>query len=219
MESKLSKRTSSRIYLWIVPILVVIFGFNLGKISYTYYVPIWLINVVLMVIASWVLGLNVISHKSKSRHIAVGAFCLIVPTIIVSMFFGLGPPPSTAIDWVETSTEQQVRYAMLTIAGIFIVFGFALLKEKLKSEGENYYSILGAIAITIAIPLFVLNMLFWGFSLTESFKILVLTNTEKLPEWFRPIKVLFGMIAVVEVALTYLATAFCCLAKSHRAIK
>jgi hypothetical protein len=124
------------------------------------------------------------------------------------MFFGLGPPPSTAIDWVETSTEQQVRYAMLTIAGIFIVFGFALLKEKLKSEGENYYSILGAIAITIAIPLFVLNMLFWGFSLTESFKILVLTNTEKLPEWFRPIKVLFGMIAVVEVALTYLATAF-----------
>lgn len=33
-------------------------------------------------------------------------------------------------------------------------------------------------------------------------------NIEQLPEWFKPLRVLFGMISVVEVALTYLAIIF-----------
>ncbi len=204
----LLERKASRIYLWLVPVLVVIFGFSLGKTNYSFYLPIWILNVVLMVMTSWILGLHVINDKNRTKHIAVGAFCLIVPTILVSMFFGLGPPPETPEGWVASSAEQQVRYSMLTTAGIFIVFGFALLKEKLKNDGENYYSLLGSIAITIAIPLFILDMLFWGFSLTESFKILVATNTDKMPEWFKPVRQIFTMISVVEVALTYLATAF-----------
>lgn len=208
MNSMLLKRKASRIYLWLVPVLVVILGLSFGKTNYTFYLPIWILNVVLMVMASWILGLHVINDKNKSKHIAVGAFCLIVPTILVSMFFGLGPPPETPAGWVATSTEQQVRYSMLTAAGIFIALGFTLLKEKQKNDGENYYSLLGSIAINIAIPLFILDMLFWGFSLTESFKILVATNTEKMPEWFKPLRQIFGMVSVVEVALTYLAIAF-----------
>ena len=39
-------------------------------------------------------------------------------------------------------------------------------------------------------------------------KILVATNTEKMPEWFKPFRQIFGMVSVVEVALTYLAIAF-----------
>ena len=208
MNSMLLKRKASRVYLWLVPVLVVILGLSFGKTNYTFYLPIWILNVVLMVMASWILGLHVINDKNKSKHIAVGAFCLIVPTILVSMFFGLGPPPETPAGWVATSTEQQVRYSMLTAAGIFIALGFTLLKEKQKNDGENYYSLLGSIAINIAIPLFILDMLFWGFSLTESFKILVATNTEKMPEWFKPLRQIFGMVSVVEVALTYLAIAF-----------
>lgn len=208
MNSILLNRNVSRIYLWLVPILVVIFGFSLGKTNYTFYLPIWILNVVLMVITSWILGLHVIRDENKSKHIAVGAFCLIVPTILVSMFFGLGPPPETPAGWVATSTEQQVRYSMLVAAGIFIVYGFTLLKEHQKNDGENYYSLLGSIAINIAIPLFILDMLFWGFSLTELFNTLVATNTEKMPEWFRPLRQIFGMVSVVEVALTYMAIIF-----------
>ncbi len=161
-----------------------------------------------MVIASWILGLHVINKKTEKTHLIVGAFFLIIPWILVSMFFGLGPPPEKATGWVATATEQQVRYSMLVVAGIFVAFGFTLLKEKLKNDGENYYSLLGFIAIIIAIPLFILDMLFWGFSLTESYKILVSTNTEKLPDWFKPLRVIFGMISVVEVSLTYLAITF-----------
>ena len=205
---KLLNRKTSRIYLLLVPLLVVVFGFGIGKINYKIYLPIWLINVFLMVMASWILGLHIINKKTEKTHLAAGAFFLIVPWILVSMFFGLGPPPDTATEWVATATEQQVRYSILTVAGVFIALGFNLLKEKLKAEGENYYSLLGFVAIIIAIPLFILDMLFWGFSLTESFKILVSTNSEKLPEWFKPIRVLFGMISLVEVALTYLAITF-----------
>lgn len=205
---KLSNRKKSRIYLLLVPLLVVAFGFGIGKINYKFYLPIWIINVFLMVVASWILGLHVINAKSEKTQLATGAFFLIVPWILISMFFGLGPPPDTAAGWVATATEQQVRYSMLVVAGVFIAFGFTLLKDKLRNEGESYYSLIGFIAIIIAIPLFILDMLFWGFSLTEAFKILVSTNTEKLPEWFKPLRELFAMISVVEVALVYFAIAF-----------
>jgi hypothetical protein len=205
---KLLNRKTCRIYLLLVPLLVVAVGLGIGKINYKFYLPIWLINVFLMVMASWILGLHVINKKTEKTHLAAGAFFLIVPWILVSMFFGLGPPPDTAIGWVATATEQQVRYSMLTVAGVFVALGFTLLKEKLKNEGESYYSLLGFVAIIIAIPLFIIDMLFWGFSLTESFKILVSTNSEIFPEWFKPLRVLFGMISLVEVALTYLAITF-----------
>ena len=208
MKPKLLNRNTGRIYLLLVPLLVTVFGFRIGKTNYTFYLPIWIINVSLMVMASWILGLHVINKKTEKTHLATGAFFLIVPWILVSMFFGLGPPPDTATGWVATATEQQVRYSMLTVAGVFIALGFTLLKEKLKNEGENYYSLLGFVVIIIAIPLFILDMLFWGFSLTESFKILVSSKTEKFSEWFNPLRSLFGMISVVEVALTYLAIIF-----------
>ena len=206
MKSRFTSRKISQLYLLIVPILAVALGFGTGKISYTIYLPIWIVNVFLMALASWVLGLKVLKHKQN--HLAAGAFFLIMPIVIVSMFFGLGPPPDTSKEWVATATEQQVRYSMLTVAGIFIAFGFTLLKEKLQSEHETFFSLLGLVAIQIAIPLFILDMLFWGFTLTETFNIVISTNAESVPQWLRPQAKLFGMISVVEVALTYLAIIF-----------
>jgi hypothetical protein len=205
MESTHLSKKVSRLYLLLVPIIVIIIGFGLGRISYLYYLPIWFVNVCLMLLASWVVGLRVI--KTKQSYLAVGAFFLIVPIILVSWFFGLGPPPDTAKEWVATATEQQVRYFTLTVAGIFIVLGFTFLKVKLRTV-ENYYSLLGIALIYIAIPLFILDMLFWGFTLTETFKIVVSTNADSLPPWLSPLSKLFGMVSVVEVALTYLATIF-----------
>ncbi len=201
-------RKISYIYLLSIPVIGFILAFNIGYSSYKIYVPLWIINSILMVYSAWVLGFSKIRSGNKEAALtAKGAFLLIIPFILISMFAGLGPPPETAIKWVETMTEQQVRYFMLVIAGIFIAFGFAILREKLREEGENYYSKLGWMAISIAIPLFIINMLYWGFYLSELFKIQVSTGIENRPEWFVPIRKLFGLISVVEVSLTYLATA------------
>jgi len=107
---------------------------GVGYISYKIYLPIWIINVCLMLTASWILGLHVIkNHDVEKKHVAIGAFFLIVPWILVSMFFGLGPPPETPTGWVATATEQEIRYIMLVIAGVFMAVGFAALREKLKN--------------------------------------------------------------------------------------
>jgi hypothetical protein len=207
MKSRASKLTSY-IYLLLVPIITTVLGFGVGHVSYKFYLPIWLLNVVLMIIASWSLGLNVIRLKNEEENkLAKAAFFLIVPWILISMFAGLGPPPTQiAAEWKASATEQQVRYVMLVICGVFVAFGFASLRDRLKSKGEEYYSRLAYIAILIATPLFIINMLFWGFYLSELFEIQVKNNATDFPEWFLPIQKLFGSISVVEVSLTYFAT-------------
>lgn len=206
MNSRSSK-TISYIYLLLVPIITAGLGFGVGHVSYRFYLPIWLVNVVLMTVASWSLGLNVTRlKKEEEAKLAKTAFFLIVPWILISMFAGLGPPPETAAEWTATVKEQQVRYFMLVICGVFIAFGFVGLRDKLKTKGENYYSLLGLTAVMIAIPLFIINMLYWGFYLSELFKIMTIANATKFPDWFLPIKQLFGLISVTEVALTYFAT-------------
>ena len=198
----------SLIYLSAVPFLTAILGFGIGHISYKLYLPIWIINVCLMGTASWYLGLNTIKNKNnEKKHQALGSFFLIIPWILVSIFFGFGPPPEKMTDWVATASEQQVRYSILVGAGIFIAFGFSSLRQQLKDSGEFFYSNLGLGAIMIAIPLFIINMIFWGFYLTESFKIFTAAGSEQIPDWFPPLRKQFGLISVVEVALTYLATA------------
>jgi len=202
------KRNLSYIYLSLVPLLTAVFGFGVGHISYKIYLPIWIVNVLLMLASAWLLGLKVIcQHDTEKSKQAYAGLLLIIPWILVSIFFGFGPPPEKATEWVATATEQQIRYSILIAAGVFIVLGFAVLRQVLKSGKGDFYSNIGFTAMLIAIPLFIINMIFWGFFLTESFRILVTAGSDKMPEWFSPIRKQFGMISVVEVALTYLATA------------
>lgn len=206
MKSKAAKLTSY-IYLLLVPFIASGLGFGVGHVSYKIYLPIWILNIVLMAIASWTLGLHINQENyEEEKKLATTTFFLIIPWILISMFAGLGPPPETASDWTASATEQQVRYFMLVICGVFIAFGFAGLREKIKIKGESFYSLLSMTAIFIAIPLFVINMLYWGFYLTELFKIQTTTKSTNFPDWFLPIRQLFSLVSVVEVALTYFAT-------------
>ena len=123
------------------------------------------------------------------------------------MFFGLGPPPETAAAWVTTATEQQARFIMLIIAGIFIVLGFAVLREKLKITAGGLYSLIGFTALMVAIPLFIFNMIFWSAYLPELFKIMTASRLEKSPEWFQPVKYEINLLTPVEVAITYVGVA------------
>lgn len=208
MKPSIFQKKISQLYLSLVPFLTAIFGFGIGHISYSIYLPIWIINVVLMLVAAWNLGL----HQLKSDHpenmeIAKTGLILMAPWIFVSIFFGFGPPPENAVEWTATATEQQIRYSILTIAGIFILLGFSFLRERLKQKAEQTYSLAGYCFILIAIPLFILNMLFWGFFLTETFRISSTSHLVQMPDWYFPIRKLFGLISVTEVALTYLSTA------------
>lgn len=204
---KANSRLIGFIYLILVPIIAAGLGFGVGHVSYSIYLPIWILNVLIMLYASWSLGLKAARNKSKQDYnLALAAFFLIVPYILISMFAGLGPPPETATEWTDTATEQQFRYFFLVISGIFIAFGFVGLSDRLKADGETLFSRISSTAILIAIPLFIINMLYWGFYLTELFKILTTQNSTDQPDWFLPTKQLFGIISAIEVALTYFAT-------------
>ncbi|PSJ77971.1 hypothetical protein C7N43_05810 [Sphingobacteriales bacterium UPWRP_1] len=200
-------KTTSYIYLILVPVIGAALAFGIGHVSYKLYLPIWLLNALLMTLASWCLGLHVVKqNNSDVNKLAITAFFLIIPWILISMFAGLGPPPETAEEWTKTAKEQQVRYFMLVISGVFIAFGFVGLREQLKLNGEYFYSTLSVIAVLLALPLFMINMLYWGFYLTELFKFQTSSNAANFPDWVQPARQLFGLISVTEVALTYLAT-------------
>jgi hypothetical protein len=161
-----------------------------------------------MVTASWILGLHVVrNHDVEKKHLAIAAFFLIVPWILVSIFFGLGPPPQTPAGWAATATEQEIRYIILVIAGLFIAIGFAALREKLKNTAGSFYSMLGFTAIMIAIPLFIINMIFWGAYVPELYRMMAASGLEIRPEWTNPVRDEFNLLALVEVSVTCLATA------------
>ena len=73
-------------YLLLVPIITAGLGFGVGHVSYQVYLPIWLLNALIMIVTSWLIGLRVIQLKNKEQsQLAKTAFFLIVPWILISM--------------------------------------------------------------------------------------------------------------------------------------
>ncbi|HET7001759.1 MAG TPA: hypothetical protein VFI33_10630 [Puia sp.] len=198
------KRNLSRVYLSLVPLWTFILAIAVGHISYKIYLPVWILNMGLMVIAAWILGLHIIKdHNDVNKWLAIGALFLIVPTMLTSMFFGLGPPPETVSEWQKTATEQQIRFIMLVIAAVFVALGFGVLREKLKTTAGNFYSVIGFSAIMVTIPLVILNMIIWGAYLPELFRIMTASGLEKSPEWFHPFREVINLMTPVEIAIMY----------------
>lgn len=208
MASKQSTHKIFRIYLALVPLLVVIIGFGIGHVSYTIYLPAWIIHSCLMVTAARGLGIRLVkSEDGNKKRLFVTSFLLILPWIFFTIFAGMGRPPLNAAGWVETANEQQIRFSILVFGGIIMSFGLVLLKERLKSAGENFYSVIGFTAYLAAVPLFIINMLFWGYYLVEVFRLFVTLPAGKRPDWYAPVRELIIAVSSVEVALIYLATA------------
>jgi len=208
MHNQKLYRNLSQAYLTIVPIATAVLGFTVSNVSYKTYLPIWITNVFLMLAASRILGASSISaSNNEKKYLAVSGFLLIAPWIFFSIFAGMGSPPETYAEWVSNEFEQQVRYAFLITGGVLLTVGFAVLKDIIKDTNGSIFSLIGFTAVSIAMILFVLDMSYWHSFLPETFKTKEAISLNKLPEWHRPIQKLFLVISIVEVSLTYLATA------------
>lgn len=203
------KRNLSRVYLTLVPVLTVVLGLGIGYSSYRIYLPVWLMNVGLMVLATWNLGAPVFKTADRvKKYMLAGALFFIVPTMLSSLFAGLGAPPYESPKlWVASASEQLIRYYFLLAMGVSIAFGYALLRELLKKTPGNFYALLGFMAIQIAIPVYLIDMSFWGFYLTKLYRLLVASSLDKTPDWVIPLRSQFFYINMMVAALVYLATA------------
>ncbi|AYL95224.1 hypothetical protein [Mucilaginibacter celer] len=202
METTNRSKKLALCYLYLVPPVVAAIGFGIRPVSCTVYLPLWLLNSGLMLRAAFLLV-----RRRPNGYIA-SALLLLVPWLLFAIFAGMGPPPVNIAGWLTTAATQQTRYTILIVGGICAYLGFGLLKEKFENPGERMYAVLGFALLTIALPLFLLNMAFWGYYLPTTFKGFRLSPTEPRPGWYVAFKELFYIIAVTEVALIYLATSF-----------
>jgi len=73
--------------------------------------------------------------------------------------------------------------------------------------GEDFFSLIGDTLIKIAIPIFLVNITFWGLYLTRLYQLMLASNIEKNPEWVTPMRSQFYYIDIIVCALIYLGTA------------
>ncbi|TSJ36386.1 hypothetical protein FO440_23075 [Mucilaginibacter corticis] len=198
---------SAVIYLYLLPALVAAVGFGIGHVSYHVYLPLWFLNTCLMIFAIRQLfkrGAN--AGETPSGGWRNAGLLLIFPWILFAVFAGMGPPPPAMSAWLATAAEQEVRYSLLILGGILALMGFSLMKIKLADQAECNYAVLGLMAFSIALPLFILNMAYWGYFLTSAFRLFITLPAGKRPDWYLPVRQFFYVVSVVEVALTNLAT-------------
>jgi len=202
-------KSISYIYLCGVPVLTFILAFQLGHISYKVYVPIWLVNIALMLAAAWILGAKgTKSTEKEKRYLAFGACLLILPVCMLSILFGMGAPPGSIQGWVDTATEQKARFDILLADGILVALGLSLVKLVLNEKGEKFYAQLGYTAIVIAIPLFFINTSFWHSFAIQTYKIRIARGAPGKPlEWFAPAMQQIWVITIGQVLLTYFSAA------------
>jgi hypothetical protein len=140
-------------------VFVTALAFIVGHISFKLYIPLWLLNALLMWLATQALLKNG-NHFSKSI-----AWCLIIPWMLIAVFGGMGPPPETATAWAALAVEQILRYTILIFAGLITAVGFFRMNAFLAKTKGRIFARLGTVLIAVAIPLFIVNMAYWGYYL------------------------------------------------------
>ena len=198
---KVFSQVLSYVFLLAVPFLVTVSAFTFGHLNYAVYLPGWFVNILFMFFAFRKLGYE------KEPAIRRAVWPLIVSWALISVFAGMGPPPSTAKAWVALALEQQVRYCILILSGVLTTVGLFRLRETLTGNSEFRYAQIGKIMILIALPLFVANMIYWGFFLTEVFIKYPGQRTLGKPGWIQTVSVSFTVVRLIEVTLLYLGTA------------
>jgi hypothetical protein len=190
----------SLIYLLSVPFLTLLLGFGVGHVNPQMYLPVWVINSLMMALA---LRQLLKSRPAKDPLFIATSLLLIVPWIIFPLFAGMGRPPQTIRGWLELESEQHARFSLLILGGILAYLGTALFYQLLQHK-ERLFATLGLAIMTLAIPLFVINMAYWGSFLSEAFRNF---KTANRPDWYLAFRELFFLISIAEVSLIYLATA------------
>lgn len=191
----------SYLYLLAVPIIVTALAFIIGHTAYKIYVPVWLCNACLMFIAARAL----LGNQQSAQKNALWYF--IVPWMLIAIFGGMGPPPDTPAAWVKLAPEQYLRYSILMASGILVTIGFLRLKRILIHTNGKKPAFYACLLIVIALPLFILNMAYWGFFLTKVFTKYTQLGAPPKPDWLKILGVAFVVIRMIEVALIYLASA------------
>jgi hypothetical protein len=194
-------RKLSFIYLLCVPAVATALAFIIGRVDYRIYLPIWILNVILMALASRTLSAP--RWLLSARH----ALFFIFPWMLFSIFGGMGPPPETAAAWALLANEQIVRYSFLIAGGISMGIGFHYLATRLVNTPGGKHAHRANVLIKIAIPLFVLNMAYWGYFLTSTFIKYAAKDAPAKPAWLTSLGEVFTIIRMTEVALIYAATA------------
>lgn len=114
-------------------------------------------------------------------------------------------PPATVALWLEHAAEHQTRYYILVIGGVFAACGFALLAQYLTRAGGAFLWVARAYANNNCLCL--IWMVYWGQFLPEAFRGFTDFSSTERPAWYLASRSMFNHIAIVEVALLYLATA------------
>jgi hypothetical protein len=172
------------------------------------YIPIWLLNVVLMIAAIWKLGASALRSSEAQTTLLAGAGTLLfLPVCLLSILFGMGAPPDTMKEWIDTAIEQKARFDILLADGILVALGLSMLRLLVNEKGEKVYSQLGYTAIVIAIPLFFINTSFWHSYALGTFKLRVADPAKKPLDWYAPAVQQIWIITIGQLVLTYFAIA------------
>jgi len=194
-------RRLSQIYLSSIPFLIffVLIWFHALRTPVVYPAVVGLL-VTANTVAAWKLGARAFGSESEERRgLALAGILLLAPWAVITFLVGMRTP------WQATEAENQIRYAVLLIAGILVAGGFVVLKEKLMGADERFYSTLGFAAIMLASPLAII----WNtFALTaRPIAFHQQASSGQIPDWAVPLQSLFRFVLADEVVLTYLATA------------
>jgi len=193
------------VYLMSVPFLTMLLGFGVGHVDPRWYLSGWLINTLMMITILYPL---VKYQPSANQFCTLAALLLIVPWVIFPVFGGMGRPPQNIRRWLELAGEQHARYNLLILGSTLAYLGTALLYHWLRNK-EKLFTTLGMGLMTLSIPMFVINMAYWGSFLTEAFRHF---KTANRPDWYTAFQELFLLINTVEVSMIYIATAMFALA-------
>lgn len=199
----------SFIYLALVPFITAITGFAIGGYSNAINIPIWLIHAAIMIFLFRNIAMPLRGDENGvgQKWIAI-AVLLFAPWVLFTLFAGFGPPPSSVEKWVASATQQQVRYFILALGGMIATAGFTLLSQQLNNtDAANIYAKAAIALVYAAIPLYVLNMLYWGFYLTESFRLFENSGTTVRPDWYFAARQFFYWIGTFGTAFIYLSIA------------
>lgn len=201
MQNTTAIRKVSYVYLLAVPVLITAMAFIIGHIAPQMYMPAWLLNVFIMFIARRRLATATPPALNSSLWL------IVFPWMLISIFGGMGPPPNNYAGWAALAGEQITRFTFLIFCGISVTLGFTRLNKVLTGTRYSGFARMGNRMIRVALPLFIVNAIYWGYLITYVAVTYTSPGAPAKPEWIKTAGDVITAIRMIEIVLIYLATA------------